>query len=410
MFEIYRNRIKISIIIVLTVSALSLTLVLIEAYLWPFTARAQEPAKEKNPLLEGFSAETLAAFGLPSEIGPAAEVSFDLSVVKTSNKSTVNSGEAVTFDITITNTGPDTALGTLFQDKVPPEMESVNFNFDTDAVSNGAADPADKVWLLAPIPNGDSVNVSVTGILTSAPNVTVTNEAIVSAYNPDTENNDANNNSTVQVGILGYDPDAPVAGPIYLPLVFKAPPIVTVYYDDFSDNDSGWVKNFDVGDCEGGYTGGKYRIEADDEDCWVFAPGAAERRTGSFEVKAKRADGDDDKFAYGLYINGTGGDDYYLFRVWPKDDCGWEFTKREDDDTEYEKSGGCSSAIKRDSEENKLKMNHAGDGTINVYVNNTLLHSYKDSSPLSGKGTGLYVRGDTDDIDIRFDDFTVYNQ
>ena len=416
-----RNKVQMLAAMMLATAILAPLLLSFGSNLLPVTAEAQEPEPQLNPLLGSFSPDTLAAFGLTSSIDTAADVQFDLEVNKSANHNSLNSGEQIIFTITITNRGPDKALGTLFQDKVPAEMTNVNFSFNTDAVSNGADEPEDKIWLLAPIANGNSVIVTVTGELTSAHNVTVTNEALVSAYNPETETNDANNKSTAQVSIVGYNPDAPVLGPIYLPIIFKAPPIQILVKDDFSDKTYNWPDSNGkiINDCKFGYTGDKdYFIKAyNGQACWIPATHTAlQRKEGAFEVEARRRSGDDDKFAYGLYINGKNGDEnYYLFWIRPNDSCGWRFIKRYNDNNDHEQSGGCASAINRGSGKNKLKLTHSSDGTISIYVNDELLYSYPDgtnggSSPLTGTGTGLYVDADSSDIDIGFDNFTIYSQ
>ena len=112
-------------------------------------------------------------------------------------------------------------------------------------------------------------------------------------------------------------------------------------------------------------------------------------------------------YAYGIYINGKGGDDYYLFRIRPNDNCGWKLFKRKDGNNSTVKEGGCDSAINRAKVENILKIEHFQGGTISVYVNNKLLFSGNENW-FPGKGTGVYVEADDDKgTTVRFDDFTI---
>ena len=131
-----RKKVQMLAAMMLATAILAPLLLSLGSNLLPVTAEAQEPEPQLNPLLGSFSPDTLAAFGLTSTIDVAADVQFDLEVNKSANHSSINSGGQIIFTITITNRGPDKALGTLFQDKVPAEMTNVNFSFNTDAVSN----------------------------------------------------------------------------------------------------------------------------------------------------------------------------------------------------------------------------------------------------------------------------------
>ena len=265
----------------------------------------------------------------------------------------------------------------------------------TNAISDGQAKPW---WLLLdPIPDGGTVAVTVTGVLTSASDVTIENTAIITAFNSTGESDPADNQSSVNVSIVGNNPFQMT----YLPVIFKnpQPEYVIVYSDDFSDSDSGWYEGYSDSDhCYSYYNSGRYRVNLDssDRDCWRPAPSAAERTYGSFEVAAYLSEGSGN-IAYGIYSNGQGGDYYYLFRVWPNNSCSsggdWELYRR----SSLVSNGSCNSAINRGSSSsatNILKITHTSDGNISVYANNTLLGTYADSSQLTGAGAGLFARSD----------------
>jgi hypothetical protein len=284
-------------------------------------------------------------------------------------------------------------------------MKNAAYVFSTQAISNGQSKPE---WLLpGPIPaNNGTVTVMVTGILTSGPDVTVKNTAIVTAFNSTEETNTTNNKSTVSVNIVGYSP----LQAVYLPVIRRdpPPPRVLLYSDNFSSSGSGWT-GYDDSDCERGYKDKEYRMNADaDEKCFTPAPSKAEYTYGEFQVSARVSSGDGD-LAYGIYINGKGEDNYYLFRIKPDDNCGWRLIRRKGgSNTAW--SGGCNSAINRGSTKNVLTIKHAPDGKISIYVNGKLLYSRADSNLLKGKGVGLYVEADDDeDITVRFDDFKIYS-
>ncbi len=411
MYRKIRANLQILFGLLLAMVTLLLLVMALYSYLQPLAVAAQEPPEEPDRFYP-INDQLLATFGLSEDSIRAASGPFDLEIVKETNKTTVNSGESVTFNISISNHGPNPISPTLFYDDFPPEMTNVSYEFSpgSEFITNGEAKP----WWLSykPIPVGGTVEVTVTGKLESAPNVTIENTAIITVtpfHAPD-EATPGNNKSTVAVDILGSNPTKFY----YFPIIFKSPPIEILYSDDFSDDDSGWYKGYSGGDdCYSRYEGGRYRIdlESSDKICFRPAPAAAERTYGSFEVLAYHSEGESNA-AYGIYSNGAGGDIYYLFRIWPNNGC----TNGGGDWDLYRKStrvlhGDCETAINRgltSSAANRLKIEHTSDGTVSVFVNDTFLDSYPDSSQLTGKGTGLYLRSDNKDIVIKFDEFKVY--
>jgi uncharacterized repeat protein (TIGR01451 family) len=352
----------------------------------------------------------LAAFGLSEQAIRAASGPFDLKITKTANKTTVASGDSISYFISITNQGDNPISPTLFYDDFPPEMEDVTYEFSSGSefVSNGQPKP----WWLSykPIPVNGTVAVTITGNLVSAPDVIVQNTALITVtpFHAPEEETPGDNISTVNVQIEGHNPTKYY----YFPIIFKSPPVVIHYSDDFSNDDTGWYKGYsDNNDCYSTYDGGRYRINLDnDRTCFRPAPAAANRTYGSFEVSAYHSEGASNA-SYGIYSNGAGGDVNYLFRIFPNNGCGtggnWEL---------YRKStrvlhGECEEAINRglgSSAENLLKIRHTSDGKVTVFVNNIELDTYNDGSQLTGSGTGVYARSSNKDIVIKYTQFTVY--
>jgi hypothetical protein len=196
----------------------------------------------------------------------------------------------------------------------------------------------------------------------------------------------------------------------YLPYLSKFPtptPIPVKYAEYFDDDDSGWFEgSYNDGDCSAEYRDNRYRTEADaDEECYFPAPEDAEFKTGRAEVIAERGGGNND-FNYGVYINGQGGDDFYLLKIkFDGDECDWELFRKDSS----KKSGSCDTESNDPDDDNTLALERISS-TIRAYMNDTLLGTYTDSSPLSGEGTGLYIYADDDEeVNIRFDNFFVYN-
>ena len=384
---------------------------------------AQEPSDDNRDKVYN-NEELLAEFGVSAAEIIQANNNFALVVVKRANVTTVDSGVQVTFTITITNQGPDEALGVFFYDEFPAEMINVNYSFSpgAGAVHNAVDDPKNYLWLLgSPIPKGSAVIVTITGELVSARNVTVTNVAKAYAYgNPTTIYQDA-----VEVGIRGYAPDAPL--PIYLPIIFKAPPpppIVLAYHEDFNSGNP-WLE-FSSNGCTTDNRDDKYWVDLDQTDRTCFPPARNQdkpekpyRTYGEFEVTAYHSEdltggGGRSNAAYGIFINGEGGDNYYLFRIWPNSSCSsggdWQLIRRKSGNSNTILQGSCHTAIKRGGEINLLRVAHSSDRKLTAYANGTELGSYTDSSGdhLTGSATGAYVRSADEDVRIKFDDFKVY--
>ena len=379
---------------------------------------AQEPVP---PVSE----ETLAAFeGLLPTIQPAA-TSFNLVAAKTANVATITSGGRITYTITITNNGPDPASYVFFYDDYPAQMTEVGYLFSTAAISDGLTKPT---WLLPnPIqPATGRVVITVTGILTSGPDITVTNTAIVTAFNVAGETNPANNRSQVQVGIVGYSP----LMYIYLPTLFKAPPpppITLVYHEDFSSSNP-WVE-FDANGCKTDNRDGRYWVDVNKEyrECLPpadnndYKPERPYRTYGEFEVAGYHSEdigrSDLSNAAYGIFINGQGGDNYYLFRIWPNNSCStggkWELIRKRSGNSTLllpTSPDDCNPAIHRGGAVNVLRITHNSNLSLSVYVNGELLGTFQESSSnhLTGEATGVYVRSSNRDVRMKFDDFKVY--
>jgi uncharacterized repeat protein (TIGR01451 family) len=379
-------------------------------------ASAQEPQDDHQPSLL-ISEETLAVFGLSAKDLLQASISLtaDLKITKYTNVFSVTSGTPVTFTISITNYGPNPASGAIFKDEFPPEMRNVEYIFSMEAISNNASIPS---WLFTnPIPVNSTVVVTITGVLTSASNVTVKNTATITFFNPTAELTPGDNKSEVSINITGYNPSQPGSSKVhYLPIIFKAPSVVLVYSDDFSNSGSGWYKGYSDGDdCYSYYDGGRYRINVDDDNqaCWRPAPTAANRVYGSFQVDAYDSGEQASNASFGIYSNGQGGNVYYLFRIWPNNGCssggGWELLRN--GSRVLGNSGYCHSAINRgygSGTTNTLKITHTVNGQISVYANGTLLGTYSDSAQLTGSGTGVYALSSNKNIVIKFDNFKVF--
>ncbi len=393
------------------IGATLVALALVGINLLPLTVAAQNPATDLATLSP---AEKLALFGLTANaFQSAAVVTYDLQTVKQTNVLSVISGSPVTFTISITNLGPNSASYFVFYDNYPAQMKNVAYIFSAPAISGNLFNQ--QLWLFTnTLPISNKIMITVTGILTSASDVTVKNTATATPLDPTSEIFAANNTSEVSVAITGYMR----IKTIYLPVIYKGPPTVTLYLDDFSSTSSGWAHDVSDSACRSYYEGGYYRLafKATGSDCWRPTPDSAVKNIqpvyAAIQVDAMRRTGSGN-VAYGVYMNGHGGSEYYLFKVWPNGtSCSsgkkWELYRKTS-----RVMNGCSTAIWPDYNVfNHLKIKHTSSGYISVYVNDVLLYTYTDSSQLTGGwGTGIYsYSDDSSSTIVDFDNFTIFDR
>lgn len=395
---------------------------------------AQGPATA-TPLQLVITDEDLAAFGLPANAIHASDVvTFDLQVVKSTSATSVTAGTTVNYTIVITNHGQGTAQGVIFQDVPPNQMVNINYTFSPgmSAISNGATIPSQLKWLLLNgIPINQSTKITVTGQLTSALSLTVTNTAMITTYNPAAEAGSQPNTASVGVWVTG---DSSAVGRIiYLPYVSKmptptpspTPPVVLAYYENF-DSGTPWPRG-DLGNgCTATHTGGIYQVDQDKsrKECLPAAPNKNKpesplRTYGEFEVTGYiSGEGQDPDHSYGIWLNGAGGDTQYVFRIYPNiGGCSnggkWEFLRRKPGANATLASNNCDTHIKRgysSSVAQTIRVGHKSNGQITLYIDGTLIQTITDNNQITnGSATGVYVRSDdANKVRVKFDDFRVY--
>ncbi len=209
---------------------------------------------------------------------------------------------------------------------------------------------------------------------------------------------------------------------LYLPIIRRS---TLVYSQDFSDSDNSWPKG-DDGKCASTTSGGRYQLTIDkDEECFRFAPTAAERTYGEFEVLLYHSGEQQNNSALGIYANGQGGNNYYLLRIWPNNSCtptpqntggNWEFIRNRNGTKTIIRSGICNPNIIRgfgSGAANIIRVRHTSDRVITLYINGVQIDQFVESSSqeLLGKGTGVYGRAasNKDYIITKYDDFKVYS-
>jgi uncharacterized repeat protein (TIGR01451 family) len=122
----------------------------------------------------------------------------DLSLTKIASNPTPNLGDVITFDVVLTNNGPDPATNVTIADALPAGL-----TFISAIPSVGSYDNFTGIWTVGTVPPGVPFPLQITAMVTS-PNP-VTNIASVShsdQFDPNTGNNSASATMTPQVADL----------------------------------------------------------------------------------------------------------------------------------------------------------------------------------------------------------------
>jgi uncharacterized repeat protein (TIGR01451 family) len=117
----------------------------------------------------------------------------DLAVTKTVDNPTPIFGMSITYTITVTNLGPDTATNAMVADPLPPGLVLI-----AAAPSQGTFDAASGVWFVGTLANGASAGLHLT--VQTAMDGPIVNNAVARAdqFDPDLSNNQATVSVTVE--------------------------------------------------------------------------------------------------------------------------------------------------------------------------------------------------------------------
>ena len=120
------------------------------------------------------------------------DASADLEVIKFVSNKNPRFGDIITWTVTVTNNGPNTAVDAYVIDKLPKGL-----TYQSDD-SNGKYDPDTGYWIIGNLTNGAKAVLNIK-TLVNITNATITNVAVVNSTTPDnnTENNKANNTTDV---------------------------------------------------------------------------------------------------------------------------------------------------------------------------------------------------------------------
>ncbi len=122
----------------------------------------------------------------------------DLALAMTVDNASPNKDQAVTFTITITNSGPDDASNIVVNDRLP-----TSFNYVDSSTTTGNYQPTAGTWTIPALANGDSATLTITAVAKTAGTKTNVAEVVRAAQgDPD---------STPGNGLAGEDDIAAVS-------------------------------------------------------------------------------------------------------------------------------------------------------------------------------------------------------
>jgi hypothetical protein len=193
---------------------------------------------------------------------------------------------------------------------------------------------------------------------------------------------------------------------VFLPMALRNyDPCAAVYFDDFSDPNSGWY----VGDESYGtfaYTGGEYQLYVKGSGAMWSWPGVT-MSDGVLAAALRFAtSGDDYDFGGLMFGKGSGVDDYYVFGVYRD---GYSELLRHDHVGGWNVlAEGWAAGFAPYPASNRLKILRSGS-TISAYVNDQPVATVTDSTYTGWRYVGVYAGTNTAaNADIRFDDYGIY--
>ena len=170
-------------------------------------AWGSKPSKEAFQINRRMARFAFALLALVVLVGgssqpAAAQGIADLKLTKVADKKHVRIGENVTYTITLTNLGPDTATGVVFGDPLPDPLNLASFTCSQGTISGGSFCAVESV------PSGASVTATLVATPITNPAKSerrFSNTAFISeSATPDPNSN--NNSATVRTHIIGKTP------------------------------------------------------------------------------------------------------------------------------------------------------------------------------------------------------------
>jgi uncharacterized repeat protein (TIGR01451 family) len=305
---------------------------------------------------------------------------------KLADRQAAQRGETISYIITLDNPGLEEIADVQLADDLPDFLNYVDGSL---AASKGQATYQDGL-------------IAWAGALSAQEQVSVTFSATVDQLAPlfqsitNTAEIHGGGETFLRNAIVRIDPYQ-----VFCPLIRK--PCPPPYADNFSNPSSGWP----VGDVENyrtEYLGGEYRILVRPTEWWVGARPGIQAADYTATVDLRNPGG---LVGYYGIVFGIAQDwsSFYSFVI--SSNRNYAILRYDSNDWVV-LSQGYTSAIHQGSATNRIKVERDG-ASIKAYANGQLLISLTDSSYTGSRYIGLNViSSDLANVDIRFDNFTVY--
>ncbi len=164
---------------------------------------------------------------LPLQVNAIA----DLSVTKTASPDPVTTGDDLTYTVTVTNNGPDTAISVIVTDNLPPETTFVSCSSTGGGVCGGSGNNRTVTFASLALGESETITFVANVNCSVADNTVISNTATVSAFTPDPD--PTNNSATATT--TASNPPPTITGAAADPSVLWPPNHrmvnVTVSYD-----------------------------------------------------------------------------------------------------------------------------------------------------------------------------------
>ncbi|OPY27593.1 MAG: hypothetical protein A4E27_00492 [Methanobacterium sp. PtaU1.Bin242] len=163
-----------------------------------------ESTLENVAVISGNEYDPILSNNTDSVIVYPSQNAADLGVIKTTSKTEMITGDNVTFNITVTNYGPDTAINAVVFDTLPN-----GFSYISSNTTIGLYNPSTGIWTIGNLYNGEVETLSI--IAQAVKTGTYVNTSVVDSdtYDP----NPYNNTSSVTVVVKSKpQPPQPVNG------------------------------------------------------------------------------------------------------------------------------------------------------------------------------------------------------
>jgi uncharacterized repeat protein (TIGR01451 family) len=125
----------------------------------------------------------------------------DLAITKTDNRTTSNPGDALTYQVRVTNNGPSDVTGATVADVMPSSLTGATFTSVASGGSSGNTNGSGSINDTVNLPAGSSITYTISATISPSATGTITNTATVAAPTSVVDTNSSNNSATDSTAI-----------------------------------------------------------------------------------------------------------------------------------------------------------------------------------------------------------------